>query len=432
MSKRNEMGTSLHTPYLPDVGVIGLMSEDWGGIWQPRHHVLTRLARYFNVVWFGPRLGWRNGWRNSWRCTSPSDGELGLTAEAEAAFTIYYQKMRLPNRNILRRLTPFTDRRLLRRARLGLYKRGAQKIIIYVWRPKLGSTLDLIDHDLSAYHIDDEYTFSRDEKPLDQAEAKLISRVDQVFIHSPALLEKKGNLNPHTLFVPNGVDYHAFATPVLEPVDLRPIPHPRIGYVGQVDWRLDFALLIKLAEQHPEWSFVMVGPCVYRGDHSELAKKLSQLPNVQFLGGKAVQELPAYTQYLDVCMMPYELNGFTNFMYPMKLHEYLATGRPVVGSPIRTLQDFSEVIALARTGAEWSDKIEKSLFPSANSAEQVELRRRVARSYDWDKMVRLIARSLCERLGPNYLDRLQQIEREDADDLPSDSQAAHSDAWSPK
>ncbi len=424
MSKRNDMGTSLHPPYLPDVGVLGLMSEDWGGIWQPRHHVLTRLARYFNVVWFGPRLGWRNGWRNLWRCTSPSDGDLGLTAEAEAAFTIYYQKMRLPNRNILRRLTPFTDRRLLHRARLGLYKRGAQKIIIYVWRPKLGSALDLIDHDLSAYHIDDEYTFSRDEKPLDQAEARLISRVDEVFIHSPALLQKKGNLNPHTLFVPNGVDYRAFATPVLEPVDLRPIPRPRIGYVGRIKWQLDFALLVKLAKQHPEWAFVMVGPCVSPCDRSELVKKLSQLPNVHFLGSKAVQELPAYTQHLDLCMMPYELNGYTKFIYPMKLHEYLATGRPVIATPIRSLEDFGDVITLARTDLEWSDGLENSLSPAANSAERLECRQRVARSYDWDKMVRLITHTLCERLGPNYLDRLQQIEREDADNLPFVSQVA--------
>ena len=415
MSKRNEMGTSLHTPYFPDVGVIGLVRDDWGGIWQPRHHVLARLARYFNVVWFSPIREWRQLSRR----TSPPVGELGLPAEARASFSIYNQRIRLPKRYMLRRLALLIDRYHLHRARLDLCNRGAQKIILYVWRPRLGSALDLIDHDLSAYHIDDEYTFSRDEKPLDQAEARLISRVDQVFIHSPALLQKKGNLNSHTLFVPNGVDYRAFATPVLEPTDLKPIPYPRIGYVGRIDWRLNFSLLVNLAKQHPNWAFVMVGPCAHLRDRSEIVKKLTQLPNVHFLGRKAVQELPAYTQHLDVCMMPYEVNGFTKFMFPMKLHEYLATGRPVVASPICTLQDFGDVITLAKTDAEWSAGIENSLSPSANSGEQVEFRQRVARNYDWDMLVRLIARTVCERLGPEYLDRFQQMEREDAEYLPS-------------
>jgi len=180
MSKRNEIVTSLYTPYLPDVGVIALVPDDWELIWHVRHHVLTRLARYFNVVWFGRR----RGRRKLWRCTSPPRGERGLPAEAGAAFTIYIQRMRLPKRYMLRRLALFIDRHQLHRARLDLCNRGAQTIIIYVWRPKLGSALDLIDHDLSAYHIDDEYSFSDTEVPLDECERRLIESVDQVFITS--------------------------------------------------------------------------------------------------------------------------------------------------------------------------------------------------------------------------------------------------------
>jgi glycosyltransferase involved in cell wall biosynthesis len=119
--------------------------------------------------------------------------------------------------------------------------------------------------------------------------------------------------------------------------------------------------------------------------------------------------LPAYTQHLDVCMLCYEVNGYTKFIYPLKLHEYLASGRPVVGSPIRSLQDFAHIIRLAHTTDEWSQAIQDSLSPAACSAEQVEARRRVARQHDWGRLAALIAQTLCGRLGPAYLERFEKI-----------------------
>jgi len=126
------------------------------------------------------------------------------------------------------------------------------------------------------------------------------------------------------------------------------------------------------------------------------------MSNVYFLGAKPVHSLPAYTQHLDICTMPYEVNDYTKFIYPLKLHEYLATGRPVVGSPIRSLQDFAHVIRLARTTEEWSQAIHDSLSPALNSADHVEARRRVARQHDWDELAKLIARTMCWRLGLSY------------------------------
>jgi glycosyltransferase involved in cell wall biosynthesis len=270
--------------------------------------------------------------------------------------------------------------------------------------------LDVMAYDLSCYHIDDEYTFSAAvKKPIEEREARLISRVDQVFIHSPALLEKKGQLNPQTTFVPNGVDYQAYATPRVEPPDLEPIPHPRMGYVGIIKHQLDLPLLAALAERHRRWSFVLVGPQRHRGERTALIQRLSQMPNVYFLGGKPVDALPAYVQHMDVCMLCYEVREYTQFIYPLKLHEYLASGRPVVGSPIRSLQDFAHVIRLARTTDEWSSALNDMLAPPIHAAAQVEARRHIARRYDWNTLVACIARTLCGRLGPSYLERFESI-----------------------
>jgi glycosyltransferase involved in cell wall biosynthesis len=324
-------------------------------------------------------------------------------------FAIYRPEIWLPLLGWPRSFAHFTAQQRLQRACRLLLERGCRKIILYIWRPQYGETLDLIDHDLSCYHIVDEYTFSKIERPIEERERRLISRVDQVFIHSPALWEKKGTLNSHSLFVPNGVDYLAYATPVAEPEDLKPILHPRIGYVGRIKQQLDLALLITLAQWHPEWSFVFVGPQESIAQAASLIETLSQMPNVYFLGSKPVTALPAYTQHLDVCLLCYKVDDYTKFIFPLKLHEYLASGNPIVGSPIRSLQNFTHVITLAQTAPEWSRAISASLASSARSPEQVQARREVAREYDWNRLVRLIARTLCARLSSEYLERFERL-----------------------
>jgi glycosyltransferase involved in cell wall biosynthesis len=392
-------------PYFADVGVISLVPDEWGGPWQPRHHILTRLPRYFNVVWCNPARRWWKLWHRPWFHNHGVDYGSALVA----GLTIYRPERWLPAIGRPLILAQLTLREQLRRAQNLLRDRGCRTIILYIWRPWYGLALDVMHYDLSCYHIDDEYTFSVVEKPIEEREEKLISRVDQVFIHSPALLEKKGKLNPWTTFLPNGVDYYAYTTPHSEPGDLKAIPHPRISYVGIIKKDLDLALLIALAERYRQWSFVLVGPQGNLGQRAALIQQLSQMPNVYFLGGKPVDALPAYVQHMDVCMLCYDLDDYTKFIYPMKLHEYLASGCPVVGSPIRSLREFAHVIRLVRTTGEWSTALNEMLAPTTHSSAQVEARRRIARQYDWNTLVECIARTWCSRLGPSYLERFESI-----------------------
>ncbi len=306
-------------------------------------------------------------------------------------------------------LAHWTLQQRMRRARQMLVDRGCHRIILDLWRPRYEPALNLIDYDLSCYHIDDEYTFSEVEKPVEEHEARVISRVDQVFTYSPALMEKKGKLNPRTAFVPNGVDYRAYSASYSEPADLSSIPRPRIGYVGIIKKQLDFDLLIALARRHQQWSFVLVGPQRNEKETGLFVQEFSRIPNVYLLGGKPVGNLPAYTQHLDVCVMCYRVNDYTKYIYPLKLHEYLASGRPVVGAPIRSLQEFAHVVRLARTVDEWSQALTESLAPAACSAAHVDSRRSVASRHDWDTLVRLTVRTLCDRLGPSYLERFEEI-----------------------
>jgi glycosyltransferase involved in cell wall biosynthesis len=182
-----------------------------------------------------------------------------------------------------------------------------------------------------------------------------------------------------------------------------------VGYVGLIKSQLDLPLLQGLARRHPGWSFVLVGPLPDKEPLAGRVRQLSQLPNVHLLGPKSVSALPAYAQHLDVCLLCYAMDDYTKYIYPMKLHEYLATGRPVVGTPIRSLQGFDDVITLARTPAEWSNAIAKALEPRAQAPALVGARRAVAQEHDWDRIVREIACTMAKRLGPAYRERLEVV-----------------------
>ena len=389
----------ISSPRIPEVGVIGLVPDRWHWQWQPRHQVMTRLAQYFPVVWMNPAENWRHSLNFRKLLARRTE-----TPVAETAFVVHTPSPLLPEFYSLSWLAKLTLAKRLQDSRRLLLKMGCKKVVLYLWRPEFAPALDCVPYDLSCYHIDDEYSFSTVETPTPQLEASLIARVDQVFIHSPALLEKKGKINPNTSHTPNGVDFDAYMRPVPEPADLAGIPHPRIGYSGHVKKQLDWPLLMELSATHPEWCFVFVGAATAHPEMAPHLEELSRRTNVRFLGGKTARELAAYPQHFDVCLMPYQQDDYTKYIYPLKLHEYLASGRPIVGTPIASLEPFRSVVWLPENTQQWSAAISEALRPAANSAQVCAARQSVAQKHDWQILVRQIAEILAGHLGPPYAD----------------------------
>jgi glycosyltransferase involved in cell wall biosynthesis len=279
-------------------------------------------------------------------------------------------------------------------------------LILYIWHPQFESALEILPHDLSCYHIDDDYSFSEVGDTSD-AEQRLIANARQVFVISPGLLERKGQ-NPNTTLIPEGVDFDAYSTPVDEPVDIRDIPRPRIGYTGVLKKQLDWPLLLELSRRL-DWSLVFVGPTNHQSEIGQSLAELKKQRNVYFLGAKTTRQLAAYPQHFDVCIMPYRVDGYTNQIYPLKLHEYLASGRPIVASPIRSLMDFSNLIRLESTVEGWINALAASLLPTANTSAAVAERQRAAQQHDWTKLVERIADKMCEGLARALSSRLEPI-----------------------
>jgi glycosyltransferase involved in cell wall biosynthesis len=346
------------------------------------------LRQRFEVVWIEPALGWRDHWLR--RGGPPRHP----TATGVEGLTIYEPGRWLAEVYRPRRLGDALRRTRLRAARRILERKGCERIVLYLWRPEFAWALDATRAHLTCYHIDDEYRFVDAGLPNDAAEAELIRRVDRVIVHSRRLMAKKGGINPNTIQVPNGVDYAAYSSPTVEPADLGRIARPRMGYVGVVKAQLDLRLLRDLARKRSDWSFVLVGPLGYLGDKQQLLADLRALGNVYLLGAREVADLPAYVQHMDACLMCYEVNDYTQFIYPLKLHEYLATGRPVVSAPIDAVAEFADVVQIASSVHDWERALECALVPQSDEQAGAATRRARARDYDWDRLVSRIADTL--------------------------------------
>jgi UDP-galactopyranose mutase len=168
--------------------------------------------------------------------------------------------------------------------------------------------------------------------PMRVREAELFTRADLVFTGGQSLYEAKCGQHPHVHAFPSSIDVSHFARArrvTQDPEDQAHIPHPRLGFFGVIDERMDVNLLRDLADARPAWHVVMIGPVV-KIDAADLPRR----PNIHYLGGKAYSELPAYLSGWDVALLPFARNESTRFISPTKTLEYLAGGKPVISTPI--------------------------------------------------------------------------------------------------
>lgn len=234
-------------------------------------------------------------------------------------------------------------------------------------------------------------------------ERQLFGRADLVFTGGRSLYEAKYPHHPNVHAFPSSVEAEHFARARLpgdEPEDQRALGRPRIGFFGVIDERIDRELLARLADAHPEWSIVLIGPIV-KVDPSSLPRRR----NLHYLGPKLYRELPDYIRGWDVAIMPFALNDSTRFISPTKTLEYLAAGKPVVSTPIRdVVKPYGEHgLVPIGTGEEFVGHVEALLAERGSSREAT--RREAgdafvaATSWDatWNAMDALIRRALGQR-----------------------------------
>lgn len=378
----------------------------WDDIWRNRHQIMSRLARANRILYIEPWPQLRPMLRRL------RSGELSLRDmrgpclnQVKQNLYVYQPPLWAPRaaRFPLDVLTEAIYMAFLRRVLRALQ---FQRPILWLFLPDMEVFIGRFDEKLVIYHIVDEYAgysgISAGWRPvMERMEQQLARRADLVFVTSPTLLERKRGLNARTFLIPNAVDYQAFAAvlndPNATPVDMVDIPKPIAGYIGAINEKIDMALLARVARTYTDWSLVLVGPVAIKDEGSRQALHVLQaLPNVHFLGRKAVEEVPRYIAACDVCLLPYRINEWTKNIDSLKLYEYLACAKPVVATDVPAAQRFSHVVMVAANELEFISGI-KLAWEENSPALQAE-RQRIAAQNTWEQRVKELSSAIESQL----------------------------------
>lgn len=203
-------------------------------------------------------------------------------------------------------------------------------------------------------------------------EKELMGKADLVFTGGQSLFEAKRHRHANIFPFPSSIDFRHFAQARVQkqdPLDQAKIPHPRVGFFGVVDERMNLELLEGMAKLRPDWQFVIIGP-VIKIDETLLPR----LSNIHYLGKKDYTELPYYLSGWDLAIMPFALNDSTKFISPTKTPEYLAAGRAVVSTSIRDVVNpygNEKLVYIADTPEEFIDAAEKAMWERQNDPEWI-------------------------------------------------------------
>jgi glycosyltransferase involved in cell wall biosynthesis len=235
-------------------------------------------------------------------------------------------------------------------------------------------------------------------KTLADLNQRILERADIVLTVSEKLWQRAKAVSRNTFLVPNATDYELFrraadGKPVI-PSTMASIPSPRIGYFGSIGDRIDFSLLRQIAEAHPDWSIVMVGS-VWPNKRDQ-AEALGSLPNVYFLGAQPYQTLPAFLRGFDVCIIPHTRDALTASMDPIKLYDYLASGKPIVCTPVAGVERFAEVLYIAETPTRFAGYLETAFQENGSLTAK---RLQYARENTWQRRSMQVLQIIEARLG---------------------------------
>ncbi|MBI3154348.1 MAG: glycosyltransferase [Burkholderiales bacterium] len=211
---------------------------------------------------------------------------------------------------------------------------------------------------------------------------------DCVVVSSASNLEAFSRFNPRCLLFENAVD-PAFLRAPSELPSRRNGARPRLGYVGWITERTDLPLLARLARDRPQYDIVLAGP-----DKDDALGKLLALPNVQWLGTVPQDEVPELIASFDVCLMPHRDTAYSRSMSPLKLFQYLGSGRPIVSTVVAGVDRWRHLVAVAGSPADFVAAVDAAL--GSDSLESAAARIDAAARETWELRVGAMYRAVVD------------------------------------
>jgi glycosyltransferase involved in cell wall biosynthesis len=388
---------------LTDKSIICFAGEDW---WyhhpHSKNHIMRRLARAGNRVVFV----------NSISMGLPDIKSPDFFGKIKRKLKSFAKFVRRAEDGILvvtPIVTPFYSsksgralNRLLLIAQFKLlsliYK--LRNPILWVAIPTAREIVGHLHESAVIYQVSDKYAANQMDHAtagniIDEMHDELLQRADLIYYSGRKLIAEETTARPDIAkkakLLEQAVDFEHFASATSqvwrEPDDMAAIPHPRLGYFGAIEtWLLDQQMIRYISEKRPDWHWVLLGLKAARLD-------IEELPNVHYLGSKPYAQMPQYAASFDVCVLPWVTdNEFVSYGSAIKVREYLATGKPVVITPLYEYETWGEVLRIARGYDDFIAKIEDALQNDA--AAKLSTRQAAVKESTWDRRTEMVSRDI--------------------------------------
>ena len=245
--------------------------------------------------------------------------------------------------------------------------------------------------------MDELSQFTGAPRALVDNENRLMDYADVVFAGGYELSLKKKKRHDNVHFFGCGVEYSHFSqaqeASTTIPPDIDFMDRPILGWFGVVDERVDYNMVGEMARQRPNWCFAMVGPVVKVDPNL-----LPHFPNLYWLGQRDYSVLPNYCKAFDICMMSFAINAATEYINPTKALEYLATGRPVISTPVKdVVRQYSDLVDIVKTPEEFIAAAERALKDPPRDRIQRGIEK--AKECSWETTVSTMQNIIKEAIG---------------------------------
>jgi glycosyltransferase involved in cell wall biosynthesis len=297
-----------------------------------------------------------------------------------------------------------TNRKLLTAQISSLAKRrGLDRPILWIAIPTAVEVVGHLHESMVIYHVSDKYDANTMDHATDPAfirklHERAIDAADLVFYSSRKLFAEAERGREKSHLLEQAVDFDHWSViasgkvQIAEEVDR--IPHPRIGYFGAIEpWLVDQELIRKASSERPEWNWIFIG-------NKSRGLEIEELRNVHFLPPVSYEKLPHYAAGFDVCVLPWNTEvPFTSYGSAIKVREYLASGKPVVISPLPEYESMSDVLRIGRSREQFIELVNNAL--QENDPGRIKARQDAVRNGTWDARAEWVSELIEARSVPS-------------------------------